>query len=152
MLNCSPQAVRRPSMCEVTYTHDCDPFEIRLCAPFPLLFGSRKFPPHCCVRLQWFVPLVFVAFLCGCGFNQPAFSVSLKRRQQSSRGPIRLSSPGHTRFVCREPHMKAAGLAGLQGLTGTPVCPRNFQCDHRSNPVRCVHLELAKADLRADVY
>ena len=98
MLNCSPQAVRRPNMCVVAYTHDCDPFEIRLWAPFPLLFGSRKFPPHCCVRLQWFVPLVFVAFLCVCGFIQPAFSVSLKRRQRSSRGPIWLSSPGHTRF------------------------------------------------------
>ena len=93
MLNCSPQAVRRPNMCVVAYTHDCDPFEIRLWVPFPLLFGSRKFPPHC-FRLQWFVPLVFVAFLCGCGFIQPAFSVSLKRRQRSSRGPIRSPLPG----------------------------------------------------------
>lgn len=55
-------------------------------------------------------------------------------------------------FGSTEPHMKAAGLARLQGLTGTPVCPRNYQCDHRSNPVCCVHLELAKADMRADVY
>ena len=114
--------------------------------------GSRQFPPHGCVRSQWFVPPVVTVFRCGCGLVQPVFSVSLKCSQWSSRGRIRLSSPRHTWLGSVEPHMKAASRARLQGLTVTPVCPWNYQCDHGSNPISCLHLALAKADIRADVY
>lgn len=152
MFNCSPQAVRRPKMWVIIYTGDREPLESRLWAYPTPLFGSRKFPPHCCVRWQQPVPLAFIFSSTGSGsFSLRSLSVcEMLTVEQPWPYPALLS------HVCgsvpRSPTWRLPASLDSRDSLWLQCAHWHYQCDHRSYPIACLHLEFSKVDMRVDVF
>ena len=150
MLNRSPQAVRRPNVYGRLHLWLWSLWVQTMGFLHPTL-GLQEIPSPLLREVTVVCSSGSHCFLLWLWVGSTCVLCELKCSQWSSRGWIWLSSPKHTWLGSVEPHMKPASRAGLQGLTVTPGCPWNYQCDHRSNPISCLHLALAKADMRADV-